>query len=281
MPEPTTRKHYYDAKAQVLAGHLQLPLQQEIKPQAFVSLPEEGGYLSQRACDYRLEGIISFRSAYTQVAGNLETKPGHGWSTLTTSVVEDLNVLDVVTADRVVAQISTEHPLVGYVPSVTFLGTRFENLKIAGHPVRLDLDANILGQNPPKDASYSSDPGFAQRVAGQYKRIQDQQNLPPDILERYNRLPSSSENLESLECSLVNHAEGSFPGKSFGHVIDVPRFGRIYLATLRLEQFDFIPGTNIPKSTLITLNMIELKMGCLAGGTVTIGTDITNGTTKP
>ena len=80
------------------------------------------------------------------MAGNRDVKPGHGFSTITTAVVEDLNVLDVVTADRVVAQISTEHPLVGYVPHITFLGTRFENLRIAGHKVELDLDPDFLGQ---------------------------------------------------------------------------------------------------------------------------------------
>jgi len=57
-------------------------------------------------------------------------------------------VLDVLTADRVVGQIITEHPLVGYVPIISFLGTRFENLRIAGHPVELDLDLNILGDKP-------------------------------------------------------------------------------------------------------------------------------------
>jgi hypothetical protein len=280
MPSKIRRKHIFDAKAQVLSGHLELPLKQEIRPQAFVSLPPEGGYLSERAEDYRLEGIISFHSAYTQVAGNLELKPDHGWSTLTTSVIEGLNVLDVVTADRVVAQISTEHPLAGYVPSVTFLGTRFENLKIAGHPVRLEFDANILGTKPSGDGSYCSDSAFSQRVAGQHKRIQEQQNLPAEIFERYNRLPSNDKQ-ESVECSLVNHVEGSFPGRSFGHVIDVPHFGQIYLATLRLEEFDFVPGTRTPKSTVISLSMIVLKMGCLATGTITLGSNITNGKTKP
>ena len=61
-------------------------------------------------------------------------KPGHGWATLTTVVVDDLNVLEVLTADRVVGQIITDYPLEGYVPAVSFLGTRFDNLRIAGHP---------------------------------------------------------------------------------------------------------------------------------------------------
>jgi hypothetical protein len=279
MSDKTTRKHFYHAEAAALAGHLSLPLVQEIKPQTYVKLHEQGGYLSQRADDYRLEGVISFRSAYTQVAGNRDEKPGHGWSTLTTSVVEDLNVLDVVTADRVVAQVSTDHPLVGYVPAVTFLGTRFDNLRIAGHPVKLDLDLNILGSKPENDAPYTSDAGFLQRVTSQYNRIRGQQNLPDDVRERYNQDPSSAENQGSIECSLVNQAQGSFKGQPFGHVIDVPDFGRIYLATLRLEQSDVEKG--IPKKTLIKLTMIELKMGCVAAGRASIGSGVTNGSSYP
>src|ERR1700728_1102099 len=126
----TPREHYYHAQAFALDGDLHLPIRTPIKPQAFVQVAEGGGYLSERAADYRLEGIFSFRKAYSQVSGPRETKPGRGFITLATAVIEGFNVFDVVTADRIVAQISTEHPLDGYVPEVTFLGTRFENLQI-------------------------------------------------------------------------------------------------------------------------------------------------------
>jgi hypothetical protein len=281
MSDETKREHVYHAEATVLTGHLRLPFAQKILPQTYARLCEQGGYLSQHADRYRLEGVISFQSAYTQVAGNRELKPDLGWNTLTTSVVEGLNVLDIVTADRVVAQISTDHPPVGYVPSVTFLGTRFENLRIAGHPVKLDLDLNILGSKPGNDAPYTSDSGFTQRVKGQYERIGAHQNLPADVFERYNQLPAISYNQESIECSLINQAEGSYPGRSFGHVIDIPDFGKIYLATLRLEQSDFQPGTGIPRKTLIRLTMIKLEMGCVADGSTSVSELTTNGHTKP
>jgi hypothetical protein len=279
MAEETEREHFYHAEASAVVGELRLPLVQEIKPQLYAKLPERGGYLSQRNKDYHLEEVISFRSAYTQVAGNRDLKPGHGWSTLATVAIEDLNVLDVVTADRVVGQLSTEHPLVGYVPKLTFLGTRFENLRIAGHPVKLDLDPHLLGEKLENDAPYGSHPGFLERLASQLERIGANSDLPGEVSERYNRLPSTAEATESIECSLVNQAEGSFPGRCFGHVIEVPDFGRIYLATLRVEQSDFQNG--VPKRTLFNLTMIELKLGCLAHGSVGIGNPIVNGHTKP
>ena len=169
--EVNGRKHHHHAEAVVLSGNLQLPLVQEIKPQAHVKLHEEGGYLSERSENYRLEGVISVRSAYTHVAGNRSTKPGQGWTTLTTTVVEGLNVMEILTADRIVGQTITEHPLVGYVPSVNFLGTRFENLRVAGHPVKLDLDLNILGAKPADDGSYALDSGVLSRVRSQYTHI--------------------------------------------------------------------------------------------------------------
>jgi hypothetical protein len=281
MDEEIKREHLYHAEATALDADLQLPLDQKIGPQAFVKLSERGGYSALHAEPYRLGGVLSFSSAYTQVAGNHDVKPGHGWSTLATSVVEDLNVLNVVTADRVVAQIGTEHPLLGYVPSVTFLGTRFENLRIAGHPVKLDLELNILGQKPANDAPYTKDAGFIQRLTNQYEGIHGHRDLPADILERYNQPPSGAANLESIECSLVNHADGSYPGKSFGHVIDVPNFGKIYLAILRLKQSDFQPGTGIPKKTLIDLTMIELHMGCIGAGRAGAGNSVINGSSNP
>jgi hypothetical protein len=282
MPEESIERiHHYQAEASVLSGSLRLPLVHEIRPQARIVLPAEGGYVSQRAENYRLEGVISFRSAYTQVAGNRGAKPGHGWATLTTTAIEGLNVLDVVTADRVVGQIITEHPLEGYVPSINLLGTRFENLRIAGHPVALDIDLNILGPRSEKDTSYSRDSDLVSRVTEQYNRVLENGNLPAETLERYNRLFSTLGASEAIECSLVNRASGSYPGRSFGHVIDVPDFGRIVLGKLTVTHEDFKPDTDIPKKTTVSLTMIDLEMGCAVEGNTPIGSGSSNGTTEP
>lgn len=281
MSADTTRRHHYHANAHILAGHLQLPLEQPIQPQEMATLSEDGGYLSQHSVRYNVEGVIAFRKAYTQVAGHRDVKPGHGWTTVATSVIERLNILEVVTADRVVAQISTEHPLEGYVPIVTFLGTRFENLRIAGHHVKVDLDPFLLGDKPENDGAYGADAGFQQRVKAQYEKLRSHQNLPDEIARRYNRHPSSLGPEEPIECSLVNHTEGSFPGRCFGHVIDIPHFGKLYLATLRLLHSDYQAQTKTPKKTLLELNMIEARMGCIAHGKVVAASTVVNGQSQP
>lgn len=277
------RGHRYDAEATILEGHFRLPLEQTIKPQAYVKLPEKGGYLSQRAENYRLEGVLSFRSAYAQVAGNRSTKTDEGYSTLTTTVVEGLNVLDVLTADRVVGQTITEHPLEGkgYVPSISFLGTRFENLRIAGHQVRPEFDLGLFDSKPANDAGYTKDPGFIARVSSQHKRVRQHEDLPAEILDLYNHLPATSgsgaQKRETVECSLVNQADGSYPGVCFGHVIKIPRFGAIVLGRLTLIHEDFDLETDVPRKTTFRLTMIDLKLGCVADGSIPIGTGSSNG----
>jgi hypothetical protein len=284
MADDTTREHKYHAEATVLKGSLHHPLVQEIKPQSNVKLAEHGGYLSEHSEPYRLEGVISFDKAYTQAAGSRDTKPGHGWSTLVTSVVEGLNVLEVVTADRVVAQMATHHPLEGYVPHVHFLGTRFENLRIAGHPVTVTLHPNhpyFPTPKPENDGPYTRHSGFLDRVKSQFERLSGSEGVPAGLLERYNQLPSTSDDQESIECSLVDKVEGPSYGRSFGHVIDIPDFGKIHLAVLKIEHSGYDKQKHVWKKTLFDLTMIELEMGCFAGGRSGLSNAIVNGSSEP
>lgn len=280
MPKVKERTHKYHSEASALKGHLRLPVSQEIEPQVHTKLPETGGYLTQRAEIYRLESVISFRAAYTHVGGNRSDKPGGGWNTLTTTVVEGLNVLEVVTADRVVGQMITDHPLDGFVPSISFLGTRFENLRIAGHPIELEFDQGIFGPKPVNDLPYTHDAGFVSRVSRQYDRIRQNKNLPDALQERYNRLSSTLGDSEEVECSLINQAAGLIPGPGtiFGNVITIPGFGTITLAKLTVKHEDPHEKTKVPKKTTFTLTMIDCELGCAASGKVPIGNGTSNGT---
>jgi hypothetical protein len=277
MSAEKERTHRYDAEAVVLSGQLDLPVSQKIEPQAHSQLPEKGGYFNQRSDSFRIETVISFNAAYSHVSGSKSPKPGRGWDTLTTTVVEGLNVMEVLTADRVVGQTITEHPLEGYVPTISFLGTRFENLRIAGHPVELEIDPDIFGLKPADDAPYTHDAGFISRVARQYDRIGSSKDLPAELLERYNRLSPSLGKSEAVECSLVNQAAGRYPGKSYGHIIKVPGFGIITLAKLTVKHENLHERTKVPRKTTFTLTMIDLQLGCPTSGHVPVGNGGSNG----
>jgi hypothetical protein len=275
MPAANERTHTYNAEATVLSGNLTLPVTQNIDPQTHSKLDPNGGYHSERSDSYKIESIISFDNAYSHVAGNKSTKQGEGWHTLTTTVVEGLNVMEVVTADRVVGQTITHHPLEGYVPSISFLGTRFENLRIAGIPVEIEWDQEIFASTPADDLPYALDPGVVSRVGRQYSRILQNKNLSPKLQEQYNHLSSTLGVSETIECSLINRVAGLFPGTIAGNTITIPGFGAITLGKVVVKHEDPIGKTH--KKTTVTLTTIELKLGCVIEGDLLIGFGPVNG----
>jgi hypothetical protein len=260
------RVHHFHAEATALHAQLQHPLTQEIKPQNFVKLPKGGGYLSEHARDYRVENVVSYKSAHTHVAGHKSPKPGHGWVTLTTSSIENFNVLEVVTADRVVSQIATEHPLEGHVPTVTFLGTRFENLKVAGVDVKFTLNPELLFLKPQSpDKLYLEDADFLTKM-GSSASFPD---LHAQWQKYHSQDPKGSPKPAASVTGTLATGLSAGPWKVSGNVIEVPEFGKIILAELIVDCDTF------------HLTMIRLEMGCIAGGSMSAGIDIVNGTTKP
>jgi hypothetical protein len=281
------RTHTYHAEAEVLRASFRLPLQAEIRPQAYVNLPGTGGYLAERSKCFRLESVVKYESGYTQVAGNPSDKPNGGWVTLATAVVEELNVLDVVTADRVVAQISTHHPKDGYVPKVTFLGTRFEGLKIAGVEIEPQIDLDFCAAYPGNTTLYLEDSNFRKNVDKHRSTL----GSDPDVLKPYSGTMPDPKQLHKewetyaygevpkgprpgafVTTSLVNlvtKPNRKLPFSTYGNVLVVPEFGRIFLAELRVECDTF------------HFAMIRLDMGCVAAGDAKITPYTINGSTRP
>jgi hypothetical protein len=276
----SNRVHYYHADACAFGGFFETPIEHNIAPQAPMSLSPAGGYGSARAENFRLEGLMSYKSASTQVSGHLSRKDGHGWVTLVTASVEGLNVMDIVTADRLTAQIATEHPLEGDYPKVNFLGTSFEGLKISGCPITVTPDFDICdqgnGSDYPEGPCVDSDE-FLRKVKGQYQQMGNAKNIPdwarsraiPDWLKaRYSWSDEGSDN-GSVLGSIVKTASGEFPGTPYGNVFEVPEFGRIFLGELLVDCNTF------------RLTMLRLEMGC--GGKASLAGPIclANGHTIP
>jgi hypothetical protein len=225
-----------------------------------------------------------FESAYTQVAGNVSDKPNGGWVTVASAVVEGLNVLDVVTADRIVTQVSTEHPLEGYVPRVTFLGTRFEGLKIAGVPITPVIDLDFCAAYPGINTLYLEDSNFRAKVEKHRSTL----GSDAGVREPYSgTMPDSTKLHEQWEAyvkksgprpdafvttslvSSVSKPEGKLPWSSYGNVLAVPDFGKIFFGELQVECDTF------------RFSMIRLDMGCVAAGNGTVTTYAVNGGTRP
>jgi hypothetical protein len=275
------RVHYYHADGSALGGQFERPLQQQITVQASVSLPPVGGYATSHAEKFHLEGLLSFESAHTQVAGSAPSKTGP-WTTLVTSVVEGLNVLNIFTVDRIVAQISTEHPREGYNPKVNFVGTRFEGVRIAGHPVEIILDLDVCKQGAAGEFPGQpciQDSQFLARVAEQRRRMADERSLPqwstdrtiPNwVRERYQWDNSDTRpGKDSVLCTVVKEIRGQFPGQVFGNVFDVPDFGKGFLGELLVD------------STAFRLVMARFEVGCPVTGDTGVGSANIEGRTHP
>ncbi|MFZ1008272.1 MAG: hypothetical protein WAN65_15635 [Candidatus Sulfotelmatobacter sp.] len=277
------RVHTYHGEADLLEMEVKEPFHEKVRPQAKVELyggGERSHYHFKHSGPFRVEGIASYQSGYTQVAGARSLKHERRFSTLVTSVVEGLNILDVLTADRVVAQISTAHPIDGAVPEVSFLGTRFENLRIAGHKVELDSNLDILGPRPVQDKSYFDNQTVLDRMAQQYEKLSKDENLPDWARERYPhdcekwRIKEQETRTDIAKCSLVNRVNSG--QKSFGHVIDVPHFGKFFLGELTIKR---APAKN-PKdfeTYRFHLTMVRMELGCATSATGGSSTADSNG----
>ena len=99
-PLNNTPSHEYHAEAHGLSGHFHHPVYQRINKQALVMIHDErGGHIVEKEHGFTLEGVVSFAKAHTRVSGSRSLK-NKGWITLSTSIVEGLNVLEVITAAR-------------------------------------------------------------------------------------------------------------------------------------------------------------------------------------
>ena len=294
--------HEYHADAHVLSGHLQRPIEQKIEQHAPVTLKgRRSGHLTRMAEAVSIEGLITFERGHTRVSGSRSLKPGHGWVTLSTSILEGLNVFEIVTADRMVSQISTEHPDEdGHFPHVTFLGTQFENVRVSGIPLTIRLNYGVCGKKPEGDRSYLDEMSFLSTVKGQTERIAHANGLPKDLKGQYDERLANIERLiknggsrgsgkpdhaPSVQCSLVSEIgkdiEERIPGaRVFGHVLVVPDFGAISLGEVTVAERWEDPKSDRP-SNYFQLTVIRMNLGCVGHGTLDGGTSGNNGTHHP
>jgi hypothetical protein len=307
--------HEYHAEAHVLSGELKHPIEQPIQHQARVVLKKtrDDGHITQSVRETTLEGLISFKAGHSRASGNKIAKKDlwgndhSGWVTLSTSVIEGLNVFEIITADRVVAQVSTEHAMENrHVPKVTFLGTRFENLRVGGYPVEVELDLGICGDKPEGDRPYLEDSGFLDRVRHQLDSILRAKGLPEGLEQEYDSNIARIDDFRKrgnggakgapnghskLQCSLVKSIGPiPIPGvKIFGNVIFIPDFGTVSLAEVVVGTGDdgsshsagSRSGSSPSDSNYFTLNMLNMHLGCVGGGTVLVGSATANGNTRP
>jgi hypothetical protein len=270
------RVFHYHADANALGGVLTHPYKTVITTGANSSLSNAGGYNSSPTLPFHLDHVLSCKAAYTHTTGGEEN--GH-WTTLTTAVVEGVNLLEVVAADKIVAQISTKHAKVGNHRTVSFVGSQFVNLRVNGQSVEPVLDRHPFppkpgsrnGSSKNKEVSSFHHKDVRKLAADQSRKVTGHPHAPDWAKRRYAWLESANEidDRGHLLCSLVKEIRGGEPENTFGHVIHVPGFGNIFLAEVTLDAGSY------------HLTMIRTEMGCASSGTVSMAAARTNGRTQP
>jgi len=81
-------------------------------------------------------------NGYSHVLGDVDSTDKH--TSQSTMVVERLNILDVLTADRVVARLTSEHAPKNKEGHVITLRTKFENLRISGYAAEVEFDHSFF-----------------------------------------------------------------------------------------------------------------------------------------
>ncbi len=248
----------YHAEAVAATGHISLPFQETMPIQASAALPINGGHGSARAEKFRHRNIFSFESAESNVVGSYsELDKAHG--TLSHVTIEGLNILDVVTCDRIVVRLTSKHSGGGADPSFILLGTRFENLRIAGHKFDVDLATDLFSELSTwtkLHTAYSKDKKVKSEI--------DKLILLPEEGGGF-KSPSGTlgvtlaRNIDTLQSGLTRRDHGIY----------VPHFGTVYIG-----EFFITRGAR-------RLLMLHVDLGCSIEGCYGVGSTGGNGSGYP
>lgn len=273
--QATTKKTFnFHVSASSLGGFIDTPSFMAVPSQASASLPTAGGHASVHRGAFNHHSLVSCRTSFTRVSGKphgttafASEKHAHsGWTSQATCIVEGLNILQVVTADRIVAQISVEHPDDGGPRRYSFAGTHFEGLRVGGKEVCPTLNAELFGHplgvcwdDFIKIGGIQADALAADKGASQWAK---------DSMDWMQTAKKPAGNGHVL-CSLVDTIPGVSLGKSFANCVEVPGIGRFFFAELSVYHH------------AVQVTMVRAELGCHVNGQLSAASAEINGGCKP
>lgn len=144
-----TNEHafWFRGSTMVMGGRIVSPVCDNIDAQGACVLPPMGTFAATSIGRFDYKNIVGFERATSTVSGQKVTHDGiTSGDTLVTVAIEGLNILDAITADRVVARMTSTHAekKKGSEPEALPFGSHFENLRIGGVPVELGPYAELM-----------------------------------------------------------------------------------------------------------------------------------------
>ncbi len=245
---PRPRQSFaFHADAYALNASFYRPVACQIEALAATCLPIYGGHAQSFAKDFCVPRLAKFSSAHSHVSGSMQDESIATTQAITT--ITGLNIMDVITADRIVARLTSEHRLGDAEGHILALGSTFENLRIAGFTFNIILRHELL-----LESRTHAD------LAGKVESL------------RQNGKIAKTEGGVTI-CSLVEKIETNFPGLSDAdkkkHIIRIPHLGTISFAEL------------LSVEGMKTLVMLRFDLGSPDGGGGSAAVATTNGKTPP
>lgn len=255
-PKPSRTFHYH-ACAHAFSAQFTRPFHHQIDIQAQSALPVVGGHGHASVESFEFRNFISFKKGYSHVSGGHQLEDDSN-NTLATAVLESLNMFDVLTADRVVSRLYSKHPTKAREGNITWIGSKFENLRIAGFPVQLEFNHHVFQELHTFEAAEQ-----AFKKGGDFRRIAEDPFGEGDVLK-----PADVDGV--FLCSIVKSIKVDCPGvKVKGHSMYVPGFGKVFLGELLIKPSEK------------TLTMLRFELGSTTSGSGSGGGTKTNGTGYP
>jgi hypothetical protein len=262
--EKDKAKGFYSfrADANALGGFLEQPDRKPIPTLAPVSLPCVGGFAMARSEAFTLDNIVSCSAAYSRVSG--QENDDRSISILVTAVIEGLNLLDVVEADRIVAKLWIEIPRARGHLKVSTAGSRFEGLRLQGRPRDPKLNPTLQKwekqcdeQGPAKVATAENIWQIGKDQAETVTKAFAGSDNAAWAKNRFKWMQAETQTNSSALCSLVDGFATDKPAHC-GHVVVIPGFGRFFFGELLLTA---------DSAQLVS---IRADLGCPVQGQITI-----------
>lgn len=237
----------FHAEAYALNASFHRPAPCQIEALAATCLPIIGGHAQAFATDFCVPRLARFKSAHSHVSGSMQDESTATTQAITT--ITDLNIMDVITADRITARLTSEHNIEDTEGHILAFGSTFENLRIAGFRFNIVLRHDLLLES-------KTHADLAKKVAS---------------LKKNGRIAGIRGGVAL--CSLVEKIETDFPDLSEAdkknHLIQIPHLGTLSFAEL------------LSSEGLRTLTMLRFDLGSPDGGSGTSGSATINGKTPP
>src|SRR6266571_8784897 len=208
MPKALHRiPFHFHALAHALSGEFRHPLWSIIPARASAALSTIGGHATSEERAFHFQDFVCFKSAHTFVS---ETRRrDETFVTHASTVVKGLNILGMVTADRIVSRLTSVHSPRDPEGHIIAEDSRFEGLKINGQDVKVTLRHDLLV----KCKTFGD---LTKGIASDTKS---------------GKIVALDEDRQVALCSLVEKIETKLSGVDpKRHVIEVKNYGKILLA---------------------------------------------------